>query len=597
MRPRTYIQSVPFTDEAIENIHAQIDSSDLKESLEKYLFDYPAVYVIEHEKAGKFSVYIGETNDIQSRTKQHLDPNQYALDNWHSEVKKADATLHVIGNTLFNKSLTLDVENRLMSWLLGAPQIQRLYNGRSNPQRQYYTQEQFDEIFHQIWRELRKQNSALFPIERVIRDSAMFKASPFHKLTDEQVDAKRKIYDSAIQALHNDKTGQLILVSGEAGSGKTVLLSNLFYELSQFRTDSQETVLGSIVNPSDAEVIMLVNHDEQLLVYQQIAEKLGLNSGSNITVTKPTIFINKRSVSDKADVILVDEAHLLLTQGKMSYQGKNQLADLLERARVVIAVYDEKQILAFNQYADSVYGEWLKRNTSTVIHLKNQMRMDAPVQVIKWVRSIIDKGIVEPCPDDTGEYEIRIFDDPRELHSAISMKASSVEHGLSRLLATYDWAYSASRSPENGKTWDVTIGDWSLPWNREIKRTSKSAESRELRKRNKGLSWAEQEQTINEVGSIFTIQGFDLNYAGVIIGESVKYRDGHIIFDETSSCNTNAKKRRTMSDNSKRSVAEELLRNELNVLLTRGVNGLYIYAVDKELRRALQNATSSSNKE
>ncbi|WP_235697653.1 DNA/RNA helicase domain-containing protein [Corynebacterium diphtheriae] len=36
--------------------------------------------------------------------------------------------------------------------------------------------------------------------------------------------------------------------------------------------------------------------------------------------------------------------------------------------------------------------------------------------------------------------------------------------------------------------------------------------------KNKELSWAEKPHTINEVGSIFTIQGFDLNYAGVIIG-------------------------------------------------------------------------------
>ena len=30
--------------------------------------------------------------------------------------------------------------------------------------------------------------------------------------------------------------------------------------------------------------------------------------------------------------------------------------------------------------------------------------------------------------------------------------------------------------------------------------------------------------TINEVGSTFSIQGFDLNYVGVIIGPSVVYR-------------------------------------------------------------------------
>ena len=101
------------------------------------------------------------------------------------------------------------------------------------------------------------------------------------------------------------------------------------------------------------------------------------------------------------------------------------------------------------------------------------------------------------------------------------------------------------------------------------------------------LSWAEQPQTINEVGSTFTIHGFDLNYAGVIIGPSVKYRDGKIVFDPTESCNRKATQYRTMPDGSKKKFGEEFLRNELNVLMKRGVNGLYIYACDNELRKKL----------
>lgn len=48
--------------------------------------------------------------------------------------------------------------------------------------------------------------------------------------------------------------------------------------------------------------------------------------------------------------------------------------------------------------------------------------------------------------------------------------------------------------------------------------------------------------------------------------------------------------RRTMDDGSKVDFSEELLKNELNVLLTRGVHGLYIYAVDPELRGRLLEA-------
>ncbi len=79
-----------------------------------------------------------------------------------------------------------------------------------------------------------------------------------------------------------------------------------------------------------------------------------------------------------------------------------------------------------------------------------------------------------------------------------------------------------------------------MPWNLQLPTT------KEQKRRNKSLAWAEQEQTIDEVGSTFTIQGFDLNYAGVIIGPSVKYRDGKIVFDREASKNKKAIQRREL---------------------------------------------------
>ena len=110
------------------------------------------------------------------------------------------------------------------------------------------------------------------------------------------------------------------------------------------------------------------------------------------------------------------------------------------------------------------------------------------------------------------------------------------------------------------------------------------------KRRLKGLSWTEQPQTINEVGSTFTIQGFDLNYAGVILGPSVKYRDGKIIFDPSASRNEKAVRNRTLSDGTKQKFGEILIQHEVRVLMTRGVNGLYIYACAPELRAALLRA-------
>ena len=120
-----------------------------------------------------------------------------------------------------------------------------------------------------------------------------------------------------------------------------------------------------------------------------------------------------------------------------------------------------------------------------------------------------------------------------------------------------------------------------MAWNLQLPTT------KEQKHRNKSLAWAEQEQTIDEVGSTFTIQGFDLNYAGVIIGPSVKYRDGKIVFDREASKNKKAIQRRELKNGEKVYLSDTLLKNELNVLLTRGVNGLYLFAVDPALQEKL----------
>lgn len=148
------------------------------------------------------------------------------------------------------------------------------------------------------------------------------------------------------------------------------------------------------------------------------------------------------------------------------------------------------------------------------------------------------------------------------------------------MLATYDWKFKQKGKPEDNQYWNVTIGDFSMPWNLQLPKD----------KATKNLSWAEQKQTIDEIGSTYTIQGFDLNYAAVIIGPSVKYRDGKIIFDPSASCNEKAIRNRTLADGTRMKFGETLLKNELNVLLTRGVNGLYLFAVDEELQKALKEA-------
>lgn len=585
MRKTPYIEEVPFSREGLDGFVANLEMRESADQAPdaRYLLRYPTVYVINHEDNEKFSVYVGETTDIRQRTVQHLDFDPKHRDDWRAISDATKADMYVIGHELFNKSLTLDIENRLMLYLSGIEHVAELYNRRSNAQRDYYTQEECDRIFSSIWRGLRKRNKKLFPTEQIVRDSALFKASPFHKLSDEQLEAKRQIYNLINEALESDETGQLILVSGEAGAGKTVLLSSLFYELFQGESTDDEPF-----EFKDRDAYLFVNHDEQLTVYRQIASKLGLLKNGENRVSRPTTFIMNNDPDSKVDVILVDEAHLLWTQGKQSYRGKNQLEDLLDRSRVVVAVFDPNQIMATNQFWEEDRVRWLESRTTKRVVLENQMRIDASPETVTWIRNIVDNRTVGKLPPDETGYDLRVFDDASEMHRAITDHASSVEKGLSRLIATFDWSYSSTSSPTDDATWKVKAGTLELPWNGELKKTL----SRAVKRSNNGKAWAEQSQTINEVGSTFTIQGFDLNYAGVIIGPSVKYRGGRVIFDPAASANKGATQRRTLADGTKVRVGEELIKNELNVLLTRGVHGLYIYAVDDELREALKGAVT-----
>lgn len=82
-----------------------------------------------------------------------------------------------------------------------------------------------------------------------------------------------------------------------------------------------------------------------------------------------------------------------------------------------------------------------------------------------------------------------------------------------------------------------------------------------------------------------------MNYAGVILGPSVKYRNGRIVFDTNESCNEKATRNRTLSDGTSKKFGEKLLKHEVRILMTRGVNGLYIYAYDDELREHLKQCS------
>jgi DUF2075 family protein len=164
---------------------------------------------------------------------------------------------------------------------------------------------------------------------------------------------------------------------------------------------------------------------------------------------------------------------------------------------------------------------------------------------------------------------LKIFPDGQPLFNWIKQKDQ--QFGLSRLLATTDFPFRVFSK----ETWYVEAGTLKLPWDRF---------------NYQDRPWASQPQTLHEVGSIYTIQGFDLNYAGVILGPSISYDESinQIVVDPNKFEDQTALQKRHQADLTDLTAARsQLIKNVVNILLKRGRYGLGIYAVDPALRHRL----------
>ena len=151
---------------------------------------------------------------------------------------------------------------------------------------------------------------------------------------------------------------------------------------------------------------------------------------------KPTSFINKTDNQKlHPDIVIVDEAHLLLTK-KDSYNSfhyENQLEEIIKRAKITICIFDPKQVLKIKSYwdQDKLY-QFQKRYNASRFQLKDQLRMRSSPQIIQWIDDIVEKRVT-PIPESTASFELQIM----ETHDALKNKIFSLDkrkvcHGSSQ---------------------------------------------------------------------------------------------------------------------------------------------------------------------
>ena len=84
---------------------------------------------------------------------------------------------------------------------------------------------------------------------------------------------------------------------------------------------------------------------------------------------------------------------------------------------------------------------------------------------------------------------------------------------------------------------------------------------------------------INQIGCVYTAQGFEFDYAGVIFGNDLVYD-----FDEQKWKGNSQNSADGVFKRSKEKFAD-LVKNTYRVLLSRGMKGCYIYFMDKDTAR------------
>ncbi|MFC4736300.1 DNA/RNA helicase domain-containing protein [Bacillus daqingensis] len=534
------IETGPFQERAVNGIESE------------HLTNYPIVYIL-HNNRKKPAAYIGQTVQAARRLRQHLADDRRS---------KLDQQI-LIGHRRLNQSATYNIESRLINLFIADSryELQNVSQTASRQMHNYYDKVYYnDTLFRDIWERLRNEDIVEGTID-ALENKDVYKLSPYKELTPGQLDVKERVLDFCRKHAQTDGH-RVFIVEGDAGTGKSVLLSSLF-----------NTIQDAANEPSSplhqTENRLLVNHGEMLKTYKSMTGSLPNLKKKHFD--KPTSFINKMDKHHtNADIVLVDEAHLLLSKPDAynNFHYDNQLQEIIKRSRVTIVIFDRMQVLKLKSYwNDRLMEEITGTYRAERMRLTDQMRMNIDAPAKAWIDAFVAKEL-KPIPDRAdSSFQLQVFAEPDAFRKEI--EAHNEAYGLARIVSTFDYLHK-----KDGADYLVDETGLNMPWNRT----------------QDDVTWAEQPETIYEVGSIYTVQGFDLNYTGVVLGPSIRYdkENDRIRIDTSAYRDTGAfQSRNDMTQEEIAQVKEQIILNSLNVLMKRGIHGLCIYPTDPCLRERM----------
>jgi hypothetical protein len=281
------------------------------------------------------------------------------------------------------------------------------------------------------------------------------------------------------------------------------------------------------------------------------------------------------------DVLICDEAHRIRETSAKRFTpaakrtGRPQVDELIAAARVPVFLLDEHQVVRSGEMgtveAISSHASSLGIRTHH-ISLDGQFRCGGSEKYERWVLRLLglEAGGPEPWTGDD-HFQVTLAESPWELENVLRGKLAA---GYSaRMSAGYCWPWSEP-SPDDHLVNDVHIGDWARPWNVRGDRSVGSAPPSAL--------WATRDGGFEQVGCIYTAQGFEYDWSGVIIGPDLTLHDGQAVTIRGANKDP-AFRSRSIPDEH----YDQHIRNIYKVLLTRGMIGTIIYAVDPQTQEFL----------
>lgn len=386
---------------------------------------------------------------------------------------------------------------------------------------------------------------------------------------------QRVAYDlvmKAVQRAARDNTKTAVVVSGGPGSGKSVIALSVMGELAR----RGKTVLHATGSQS----------------FTQTLRKVA-GRGSAAT-QRMFLYFNSFMAAEQnsLDALILDEAHRIREKSVNRYtpkaireQARPQIDELLDVARVPVFLLDEHQVV---RPGESGTVEIIRRAAEArgigveYVDLSDQFRAGGSQLYVEWVLRLL--GLIEGGPIPwTGDdhFELRTAGSPRELEVALDVRRAQ---GLgARMTAGYAWRWSDPT--EDGRLVpDVVIGEWSKPWNVKGDRAVGEAPPAPL--------WATSPGGFDQVGCVYTAQGFEYDWNGVILGPDLVWRTDRWVARRDENRDPAFRSRAQVSD----AQFDELVRNVYKVLLTRGMVGTIIYSTDPETQELLERLVSGHDR-